>query len=87
MTAIQQCPHCAGAIPPECHAVSATVVDHRGVTRESRTLCDFCGVLRYALWVREADGWRLDFLIDYFRRTEPKSFLRELEALGSLVAA
>lgn len=87
MTALQQCPHCSGAIPPECHAVSSPSVDIRGVTRESRTFCDFCGMLRYCLWVREVDGWRLDFHLDYFRRTEPVAFRRELEALESLVAA
>lgn len=87
MTAIQQCPHCSGAIPPECHAVSSPVADARGVTRETRTFCDFCGVLRYGLWVREFEGWRLDFHIDYFRRTEPAVFHRELAALESLVAA
>lgn len=87
MTSIQQCPHCSGAIPPECHAVTAPRADARGVTRESRTFCDFCGVLRYVLWIRELEGWRMDFYLDYFRRTEPASFARELEALESLVAA
>lgn len=87
MTALQQCPHCSGAIPPECHAVSATRHGIGGTTRESRTFCDFCGILRYALWAYEDDRWRLDGCIDYIRRTEPDAFRRELEALESLVAA